>query len=433
MPVEQAEPPHFPLASIAVTRLFDAHDLTLRLDPAATVLTGENGSGKSTVLQAVSFVSRGDWFALSHLPLKSIKLTFADGAELRSELGDSSLTMSDEAGNQEVIDLRPDTDSLRDELNFVRYRMSVADSPAERNRFRRQFDQLRNRIRMRTSEEIVQAEWLKLACQRFRTKLISARRLEHALAADDTTVEEDGHISVVESFSTALAQRMTTTLSEYATESRQQERVLPSQIVRAMLKGAETSDQELAADVDRLRADVRQLADSLTRVGLFQEDVPEPQFDDYPRDNPSIMLAIREVYRVTLHRLQQLTELRSDLDLFARFLNARLSGKRIELNPRTGIDVVLSTDEIIRPSQLSSGEQQLLAVAYELLFGTDDHSVVLLDEPELSLHVAWLQGLLSALLEMGENRSLQFILATHSSNLLAGFQDRERSLDDVEA
>ena len=46
----------------------------------------------------------------------------------------------------------------------------------------------------------------------------------------------------------------------------------------------------------------------------------------------------------------------------------------------------LDSGQVIRPSQLSSGEQQLLALAYELLFGSEPETAVLLDEPELSLH-----------------------------------------------
>jgi predicted ATPase len=99
------------------------------------------------------------------------------------------------------------------------------------------------------------------------------------------------------------------------------------------------------------------------------------------------------------------------------------------LNQESGIAVELSSGQEIRPSQLSSGEEQLLALAYELLFGCEPQSLVLLDEPELSLHVAWLQGLLDAFVEMGTSRNLQFLIATHSPSVLSGYRELERSLD----
>jgi predicted ATPase len=138
---------------------------------------------------------------------------------------------------------------------------------------------------------------------------------------------------------------------------------------------------------------------------------------------------VREVYRVAIERLEQLTVLRTDLEFFAEFLNRRFSGKQVELNKDSGLVIRLKTGDTITPSQLSSGEQQLLALSYELLFGTAPNSVVLLDEPELSLHVTWLKGLLTAFLEMAEKRRLQFIIATHAPSVFLGHNELEQSLD----
>ena len=427
---EEPGTPLFPLRRIEVTGLFGSQNVGLDLDPAATILTGENGSGKSTILKAVDYVGNRDWQAFRELPLDSVRMVFEAGYELNAEGRDDAVLLSDNGGHEDQIDLTEGVGALQRELEFARFRLRNAATPSERSQWRVAADRLQRRLRvMQTEEEAGEQAWVRATCARIHTKLISARRLEHSLANDEIA-DEEGRRSVVDVFAAALADRMKTSLSAYATESRQQEKVLPSQIVRAMLDGPEKSEEELARDVDSLRAQVRILADSLTRVGLFQDEDPDPQFMEYPRDNPSILLAIREVYRVALLRLQRLTSLRADLERFEAFLNDRLTGKTIQLSQRSGIEVVLDTGPMIRPSQLSSGEQQLLAVAYELLFQTPENSVVLLDEPELSLHVAWLQGLMSALLGMGESRGLQFILATHSSSLLAGFQGLERSLDE---
>lgn len=48
-------------------------------------------------------------------------------------------------------------------------------------------------------------------------------------------------------------------------------------------------------------------------------------------------------------------------------------------------------DRIVRLSQLSSGEKQLLIIFSFLLFGlsSDEHGIYIIDEPEASLHLAW--------------------------------------------
>ena len=70
--------------------------------------------------------------------------------------------------------------------------------------------------------------------------------------------------------------------------------------------------------------------------------------------------------------------------------------KHIEVNQLDGITAYdKSTGVKIRLSELSSGEQHELVFTYELLFVVSDGAVILIDEPELSLHVAWQRQFIS--------------------------------------
>lgn len=64
---------------------------------------------------------------------------------------------------------------------------------------------------------------------------------------------------------------------------------------------------------------------------------------------------------------------------------------------------------------LSSGELNIVTILYYLIFETTRGSIVLIDEPEISLHVVW-QEQLSALIEkiMESKPGVQVIIATHS-------------------
>lgn len=423
----------WPLQGVAVTGLFGQRTFGIALDSVATILTGENGSGKSTFLRAIQIVADGDWRQFYDLPLTELRLEFADGSHLMvREEDDETVTVSDGHSAPWAVDLNTSRDDqpYRRRLSQMRSHIQRTRPGPERDQLQFRYATMREEFAAHTGGELFDPpEWLASIRGELRTKLISARRLEHRLRPDPREVGERP-ISVVEEFAQEILSRMREQLSAYAAESRRQEKSLPSRIVSAMQNNVGSNPEELATSVDELRAQVRELADSLARVGLFDEDDdPDQRFAEYPRDNANILLAIREVYAVTLQRLERLTDLRSELGLFASFLNDRLTSKEIELNQRTGIDVVLNNGERIRPSSLSSGEQQLLALGYELIFGTTRRSVVLLDEPELSLHVAWLQGLLSEFIGIGERRELQFIIATHSPSVFAGAIERERSLD----
>jgi ABC-type lipoprotein export system ATPase subunit len=417
----------WPLVEITVDGLFGDRDFSLTLLPDLTVLTGENGSGKSTLLKAIHLIAQEHWLELYRLPLGSLHLDFEGGEVLEVRWEEEELTISGHGGEWNF-----DAESADQVGPAVLYELRQRGRDNPRVRAQRQAGMWRSDVMYANErvEHLVAPEWLNGLTERFQTKWISARRLEHKMRPDPNAGGEGTPVPVVDQFAADLRELMRNQLSVYAADSRRQEKSLPGQIVQAMEQGPAESAEALADEVEELRAVVRELAESLARVGLFQEEDPD-QFADYeyPREKPEILLAVREVYRVTRQRLEQLTDLRTDLQLFSSFLNERFSNKQIYLDQQVGIAVELASGELIRPSQLSSGEQQLLALAYELLFGSEPETVVLLDEPELSLHVAWLQGLLATFLDIGDGRRLQFLVATHSPSVLRGQPDRERSLD----
>lgn len=69
----------------------------------------------------------------------------------------------------------------------------------------------------------------------------------------------------------------------------------------------------------------------------------------------------------------------------------------------------------LNAKSLSSGELNIVTILYYLIFETTRGSIVLIDEPEISLHVVW-QEQLSVLIEkiMESKPGVQVIIATHS-------------------
>ncbi len=68
--------------------------------------------------------------------------------------------------------------------------------------------------------------------------------------------------------------------------------------------------------------------------------------------------------------------------------------------------------EVLMPYQLSSGEKQMLAILLTVLVEDDQHYVLFMDEPEVSLHIEWQKRLIDLILELNPN--VQIILTTHS-------------------
>lgn len=75
-----------------------------------------------------------------------------------------------------------------------------------------------------------------------------------------------------------------------------------------------------------------------------------------------------------------------------------------------------SNDEEFDINDLSSGEKQLFVRTLAIKMLEPENSIILIDEPELSLHPKWQQKILEVYKKIGKNN--QIIVATHSPHIL---------------
>ena len=87
--------------------------------------------------------------------------------------------------------------------------------------------------------------------------------------------------------------------------------------------------------------------------------------------------------------------------------------KVMELHVNTGFRFKSTEGMLLTYDQMSSGEQQILLQSYELLIIASRDSLVLIDEPETSQHVAWQMDYCKNLQNIAQKRNLQCIVATH--------------------
>jgi predicted ATPase len=84
----------------------------------------------------------------------------------------------------------------------------------------------------------------------------------------------------------------------------------------------------------------------------------------------------------------------------------------------------------LTPYQLSSGEKQILVIMLTVLVENGEPHALLMDEPEISLHIEWQQKLIGLIREL--NPKAQIILSTHSPALIMdGWMDIVTEVNDV--
>lgn len=130
------------------------------------------------------------------------------------------------------------------------------------------------------------------------------------------------------------------------------------------------------------------------------------------------------------NKLNVFSEIASKLELFRRIINKKYAYSYKEMNFSKEKGFVLtscdrpdspSDPKKLSPTDLSSGEQHELVLFYELLFKVKPDSLVLIDEPELSIHVGWQVEFLRDLQEITKLADLDILMATHSPDII---QDR---------
>jgi ABC-type cobalamin/Fe3+-siderophores transport system ATPase subunit len=126
----------------------------------------------------------------------------------------------------------------------------------------------------------------------------------------------------------------------------------------------------------------------------------------------SVVSDIDEVEKRIAEAMQPRTKLK---DLIGKMFSG---DKHVDFGDG-GIEVRVGKDRKISLGQLSSGEKQVLRLLIEMLRA--DKSTILIDEPELSMHVDWQRELIASMQSL--NKDPQIIAATHSPEIMADVDD----------
>lgn len=122
-----------------------------------------------------------------------------------------------------------------------------------------------------------------------------------------------------------------------------------------------------------------------------------------------------------LQKVEPYNNIFRKIDLFVSLIKDNmLAFKEIKVNRDKGFYFVgdLNNEEI-ELSSLSSGEQNQIIIYYDMIFNSDRDSMILIDEPEISLHVAWQKSFLQYIDTIMElNEPSKIIVATHSPSIV---------------
>ena len=412
------------LQRVEVDGLFGLYDhcIDLELNDRVTFLHGPNGVGKTTVLRMIDAVltDRFDYF--SSIPFKRFLLRFDDEAELELDAqewqtggGRIRLTARGYYESVAVESALSDAAAIAAEVgHLVRERdiwVDIRDGELlTDSEVVREFAALRLSsglaMRHRVAGEDVQK--LREFLDGTKAHLIEAQRLVRPHYPQRWPRHTGPVPSRVVECSKDLKRRIDDTMAEYGRQAQALDQTFPQRLLQ---RGA--NDNLSIEEIQRRMSELDRKTKELKDIGILDE-TRTPRFQlvgDMEKSQAGVMTLYVDD---TANKLQVLEDLASRARLLLRSLNGKFQHKQMRVDRNEGLVVAGDDGDSLPPDSLSSGEQHELILHYDLLFRVAPNTVVLLDEPELSLHLQWQSRFLSDLMDIVQLSSFDALVATHS-------------------
>ena len=251
-------------------------------------------------------------------------------------------------------------------------------------------------------------------------RLTVAKRVERQYGEDNIKIERRVNLIAKD-----LSQKIRDTIQQYAQLSQAKDRTFP---LRAIKQSSPLTVDEIKSKMIELESKRKEFVDT----GILEEEQDDIGIHD-------LLDAITESNRQNLslyaidteEKLNALSSLSSSINLFRNLIDKNFNNKRIVFNKDYGFRFVATySDSTILPQSLSSGEQHELVMFYDLIFNASENTLILIDEPELSLHIKWQLDYVDELLQIISATKFSAVLATHSPQIIHDKWDLTVSLSE---
>lgn len=402
------------LESIGIYGLFGRYNIEIPFENQVNIFIGENGLGKTTILNCIYFLLEKKFYELANIKFSLIKIKFKNDSKTYSfSRADIIYYDRRELYENNIIEdmlIRFNKDLTRKDLNYIAFElarkmdipMSIAKNKIvryintrdiiDKNKFKennKNIIDLEDAIDKNVTHRIIY--------------LPTYRRIEDDfsflnLRNDELNKEElliRFGMSDVQSSIIRILEKIRSLAMKGFTEMTG---VLLKQYSDGKNPLEYTNKKEQSRDID---SDIVKIV--LDRVGNEIEESYKNKILSLVRDKK--ILKPDYLYLLDLiNKLIDNYELQKAYDdrikKFSDTCNKYLNDKYFVYNQSTlNLDIFLekevdSDKNVIQLTELSSGEKQIVSLFSKLYLESEDKSIVIIDEPELSLSIQWQKMLL---------------------------------------
>ncbi len=419
------------IKKFTIIGLFGSRDVTIVIDSPVKILIGENGLGKTTILNALYYTLTSQFYKLNSLNFAKIHLTLESGEFF--ELAKEELAyMTDEEYHDPRINrlaqILPEILTEDDKL-----KLAEAFQATDRKKVREVFEYYVREVAMKypaPSHRIRRAISMMFdgSLAKFQELSVKLRQsLGHDIIYFPTyrRIEEDLKNL---GFESELKQSENNKLIQFGMEdvSKTIYNIL-YEIKNATIDGFSSLTGELLNQYVSGKLNLQKnkklvspeiLNITLERIG--DNIKPETKNEILELVESGEIFAENEKHKYLLNFISELIRIYEEQKVldntikeFSEVCSKYLRAKRIVYNEsKLTLNVVDHRDNIIDLKDLSSGEKQIISIFSRIYLETTNKVIVLFDEPELSLSMEWQKQLLPDILNSKKCELL--VAVTHS-------------------
>lgn len=429
-----------------VSNLFSRFRWTMALPTQAEplrFLSAPNGYGKSTMLQMMDDIAHERWGNLTRTLFESATLVFDDDILLKI----SRFTGPDSVNHIKIVLKQPGADDIEDEVHpSATEAAELPDLPPwirqlGPDRFRdTRYSETLSREELiaqlgptldsrRDKPEIKDS--IRSVLKHLHVYYLNANRLSVGIRSDQrrfgrASRRDKDRRPAIEHVSDAVEELLQTTRWKSGRASEQAEASFPSRIIQA-LRESSSADHARHSSLAVRYAKIREQEESLRSLALtdgVMDAIPAGDLED----KGPVAVVLDEMMAGIERRFAILGQAARRLTLFRDTINGMFEDKQLRFrhrevwsrHSRGGLEVVDSGGAVVPLTALSSGEQQLIVMFGHVLFMSmlGPGGLVLLDEPEISLHPEWQMAVAQSLKKIAEVNEWRMLLATHSPTMI---------------
>ncbi len=395
------------ITSIEIKGLFNTFDYVIPLnqEDKITIIHAPNGFGKTIILKMLSGLFNQQFEIFMQVPLQYFRVNLDNDKQLEVAQ-EKKNTLSDEVQKYPVTIQFFDNQQLNEEKITPSFKKSNKVTSHKSH-----FSSLQSIANQALFDRDFALEylpdWYSTISKAIKVHLIETERLWN-------TENESSKNITATIYSKEIKEKIESALAEYAHISQNLERTFPKRLMESH-KPSQVTVNEIELALQKLEEKRKKLQS----VGLWdKERIQDIDFELDAQAEESDLKVLSFYIEDVKTKLKVFDDLASRIVLFKDILNSRLLYKKIEITQKGGFYFLTDEGEKLEADNLSSGEQHELVMIYEMLFKVQPNTLILIDEPEISLHIVWQEKFLADLSKIIALNQFDVLMATHSPQII---------------